>query len=86
MDLKTCSIISVHTSSSENSPCTSPHPIPPINVISPSHSSTGLTCISPLPDLRRDSLDEYFFNSLNIPVPKQFADGSSRRSSGVPER
>lgn len=88
----------VQTSSSDNTPCTSPsqhhqhhqqqqqyHNIPPINIISPSVSSTRLTCISPLPDLRRDSMDENFLNTLNIPVPKQFADGSSRRSSGVPE-
>lgn len=30
-------------------------------------------------------MDEYFFSSLNLPVPKQFADAASRRSSGVPE-
>lgn len=71
------------SSSSENSPWTSP--VPPINIISPSVSTTKLTCISPLPDLRRDSMDEYFFNSLNLPVPKQFADDSSRRGSGLPE-
>lgn len=71
------------TSSADTSPWTTP--IPPISIISPSVSTTQLTCISPLPDLRRDSMDEYFFNSLNIPVPTQFADGSSRRGSGVPE-
>lgn len=68
------------SSSSETSPWTSP--VPPINIISPSVSTTHLTCISPL-DLRRDSMDEYFFNDLNLPVPRQFADGSSRRSSEV---
>lgn len=71
------------SSSSEVSPWSSP--VPPINILSPSVSTTHLTCISPLPDLRRDSMDDYFFNSLNIPVPKQFADGGSRRSSGVPQ-
>lgn len=30
-------------------------------------------------------MDEYFFNSLSLPVPKQFADAASRRSSGAPE-
>lgn len=68
------------SSSSETSPWTSP--VPPINIISPSVSTTHLTCISPL-DLRRDSMDEYFFNDLSLPVPRQFADGSSRRSSEV---
>lgn len=72
-------------SSSEGSPCTSPYPIPPINLISPSLSTTCLTCISPLPDLRRDSMDETFLNTLNLPVPTEFADNGSRRSSGVPE-
>ncbi|KAG4078409.1 hypothetical protein HA402_013120 [Bradysia odoriphaga] len=68
------------SSSSETSPWTSP--VPPINIISPSVSTNHLTCISPL-DLRRDSMDEYFFNDLSLPVPRQFADGSSRRSSEV---
>lgn len=45
--------------------------------------TSRLTCISPLPDTRRDSVDENFFNSINLPAPRQFAD--SRRSSGVPE-
>uniref|UniRef100_A0A182SCQ4 Uncharacterized protein n=1 Tax=Anopheles maculatus TaxID=74869 RepID=A0A182SCQ4_9DIPT len=54
-------------------------------MISPSVSTSRLTCISPLPDMRRDSMDEHFFSTLNLPVPKQFADGGSRRSSGVPE-
>lgn len=70
------------SSSSDTSPWSSP--VPPINIISPSVSTTQLTCLSPLPDLRRDSMDDYFFSSLNIPAPKQFAD-NSRRSSGVPE-
>lgn len=43
-----------------------------------------LSCLSPLPDQRRDSSSEDFF--FNLPVPKQFADNGSRRSSGVPER
>lgn len=72
-------------SSSDTSPCTSPFPVPNINLISPSLSTTRLTCISPLPDLRRDSMDETFLSSLNLPVPRQFADNGSRRSSGVPE-
>lgn len=74
-----------NVSSSDTSPCSSPYPIPPINLISPSLSTTRLTCLSPLPDLRRDSIDESFLNTLNLPVPKQFADNGSRRSSGVPE-
>ncbi|XP_039441387.1 diacylglycerol kinase eta isoform X1 [Culex pipiens pallens] len=53
--------------------------------LSPSVSATRLTCISPLPDLRRDSMDEHFLSNVNLPVPKQFADGGSRRSSGIPE-
>lgn len=68
------------SSSSETSPWSAP--VPPINIISPSVSTNHLTCISPL-DLRRDSMDEYFFNDLSLPVPRQFADGSSRRSSEV---
>lgn len=28
-------------------------------------------------------MDEYFFSAVNLPVPKQFADAASRRSSGV---
>lgn len=77
------------------SPRTSPVMPPPINIISPSSSETYLnltdtvvdvlSSLSPLPDQRRSSMDEYFFNSLNLPVPKQFADAASRRSSGVPE-
>lgn len=69
---------------------TTPPPI--VNIISPSSSQTHLataaavvSCLSPLPDQRRNSMDEYFFSSVNLPVPKQFADGASRRSSGVPE-
>lgn len=73
---------------------TSPRtPPPPINIISPSTSETCLTdtvgdvvsTLSPVLDERRISMDEYFFNSVNLPVPKQFADAASRRSSGVPE-
>ncbi|KMZ02079.1 diacylglycerol kinase eta isoform X11 [Drosophila simulans] len=68
--------------SGESTPCTSPVPIiPPINIISPTMETSRLTCISPLPDTRRDSVDENFFNSINLPAPRQFAD--SRRSSGV---
>lgn len=74
-----------NVSSSDTSPCSSPYPIPPINLISPSLSTTRLTCLSPLPDMRRDSIDESFLSTLNLPVPKQFADNGSRRSSGVPE-
>ncbi|XP_067638682.1 diacylglycerol kinase eta isoform X4 [Eurosta solidaginis] len=70
--------------SSESTPCSSPLPIiPPINIISPTMECSRLTCISPLPDTRRDSTDDTFFNSISLPVPRQFAD--SRRSSGVPE-
>nr|XP_036234017.1 diacylglycerol kinase eta isoform X4 [Bactrocera oleae] len=70
--------------SGESTPCSSPIPIiPPINIISPTMETSHLTCISPLPDTRRDSVDDNFFNSISIPVPRQFAD--SRRSSGVPE-
>lgn len=71
---------------------TSTTPPPIVNIISPSSSQTNLavpdtdvSCLSPFPDQRRSSMDEYFFSSLNLPVPKQFADGASRRSSGVPE-
>uniref|UniRef100_A0A6P4F0V2 Diacylglycerol kinase n=1 Tax=Drosophila rhopaloa TaxID=1041015 RepID=A0A6P4F0V2_DRORH len=70
------------STSGESTPCTSPLPIiPPINIISPTMETSRLTCISPLPDTRRDSVDESFFNSINLPAPRQFAD--SRRSSGV---
>uniref|UniRef100_A0A182NZE9 Diacylglycerol kinase n=1 Tax=Anopheles epiroticus TaxID=199890 RepID=A0A182NZE9_9DIPT len=74
-------------SSSDNSTNASPATLPPQSggMISPSVSTSRLTCISPLPDMRRDSMDEHFFSTLNLPVPKQFADGGSRRSSGVPE-
>ncbi|KAH8369382.1 hypothetical protein KR009_009242 [Drosophila setifemur] len=68
--------------SGDSTPCSSPMPIiPPINIISPTMETSRLTCISPLPDTRRDSVDENFFNSINLPAPRQFAD--SRRSSGV---
>lgn len=30
-------------------------------------------------------MDEHFLSNVNLPVPKQFADGGSRRSSGIPE-
>ncbi|KAH8346857.1 hypothetical protein KR059_001069 [Drosophila kikkawai] len=70
------------TNSGESTPCSSPLPIiPPINIISPTMETSRLTCISPLPDTRRDSVDESFFNSISLPAPRQFAD--SRRSSGV---
>lgn len=72
----------VFTSSSSETSWTSP--VPPINIISPSVSTTHLTCISPL-DLRRDSMDEYFFNDLSLPVPRQFADGSRRSSEVIKE-
>lgn len=72
------------TSSADASPCTSPLPgvIPPINIISPP-ITTNLLTIYPLGDNHRESLDENFFNTISLPVPRQFAD--SRRSSGVPE-
>ncbi|XP_055852090.1 diacylglycerol kinase eta isoform X2 [Episyrphus balteatus] len=73
----------LRTSSNDTSPSSSPLTIPPINIISPSLSTTQLICLSPLPDNRRDSTDDNFFNSISLPVPRQFAD--SRRSSGVPE-
>jgi diacylglycerol kinase (ATP) len=72
----------IPTSSSETSPCTSPLPVSCNNFAT---SSARLTCISPLPDIRRDSVDENFFNTLSLPVPRQFAD-ESRRNSGVPEK
>lgn len=72
-----------NSSSSDNTPWSSPVP-PNINLLSPSVSTTQLTCISPLPDLRRDSMDEYFFDSVSeLPVPNQFAD-SRRGSANVP--
>lgn len=51
--------------------------------LSPSSSNTHLTCISPLPDMRRDSVDEHFFSTLNLPAPKEFADPNSRRCSAA---
>lgn len=72
----------IPTSSSETSPCTSPLSMSCNNFAT---SSARLTCISPLPDIRRDSVDENFFNTLSLPVPRQFAD-ESRRNSGVPEK
>lgn len=74
----------IPTSSSETSPCTSPLPMPSANNLAT--SATRLTCISPLPDVRRESVDENFLNTLSIPVPRQFADDGSRRNSGVPEK
>lgn len=50
-----------------------------------STDGTVITNLSPLPDQRRSSMDEYFFNSVSLPVPKQFADAASRRSSNAPE-
>lgn len=74
----------ITSSSSETTPWSSPVPPPSINLQSPAVSTTHLTCLSPLPDLRRDSMDEYFFNSLaDLPVPKEFAD-SRRGSANVP--
>lgn len=75
----------IPTSSSETSPCTSPLPMPSVNHLLAT-SAARLTCISPLPDVRRESIDENFFNTLKLPVPKQFADDGSRRNSGVPEK
>lgn len=73
-----------NSSSSDTTPWSSPVP-PNINLLSPSVSTTQLTCISPLPDLRRDSMDEYFFDSVSeLPVPNQFAD-SRRGSANVPQ-
>lgn len=61
---------------------------PPL-IIEPSgaydEDGASITNLSPLPEQRRTSMDEYFFSSLNLPVPKQFADASSRRSSGIAE-
>lgn len=68
-------------SSFESSPCNSPSPaVGPQSAV----SMNRLSCLSPLPDQRRDSSGEDFF--FNLPVPKQFADNGSRRSSGIPER
>lgn len=76
--------ISTNQSFSNESQTTPPPPsiIEPTNMQS---DGTIITNLSPLPDQRRSSMDEYFFSSLNLPVPKQFADAISRRSSGVPE-
>jgi diacylglycerol kinase (ATP) len=62
----------VPTSSSENSPCASPSLI--------TSATPYISCISPLPDVRRESFDEVFMNTLAIPVPRQFADESRRNS------
>lgn len=72
---------------------TIPPPPSTPSIIEPSTSSTYhlstdetiVSNLSPLPDQRRGSMDEYFFNALSLPVPKQFADAASRRSSGAPE-
>lgn len=72
------------SSSSDASPCASPLPVSQNSIMTPSLLNARLTCISPLPDLRRDSMDENFLNTLSIPVPRQFADDGSRRNSGVP--
>lgn len=79
-------------SPTEQSQKNPPPPSTP-SIIEPSTSSTYhlstdetiVSNLSPLPDQRRGSMDEYFFNSLSLPVPKQFADAASRRSSGAPE-
>ncbi|XP_031629106.1 diacylglycerol kinase eta isoform X3 [Contarinia nasturtii] len=81
--------------SSTNESLTNPSPPPPPSIIEPSQSSyqthlnadetTIVSNLSPLPDQRRSSMDEYFFSPVSLPVPKQFADAASRRSSGVPE-
>lgn len=81
-------------SPTDQSQITHPPPSTP-SIIEPStsytmiyHLSTDETIVSnlsPLPDQRRGSMDEYFFNALSLPVPKQFADAASRRSSGAPE-
>ncbi|XP_065091396.1 diacylglycerol kinase eta [Ochlerotatus camptorhynchus] len=78
--------LSIPMITKETSPGGSPIPVSaPLSSISPSVSTSRLTCISPLPDLRRDSMDEQFLSNVNLPVPKQFADGGSRRGSGIPE-
>lgn len=69
----------VPTSSSENSPCASPS-----FAVSTVNTTSCLSCISPLPDMRRESFDEVLMNQLKIPVPRQFAD-ESRRNSRVQE-
>lgn len=84
------SLASINIPSSPKSSSIAP---PPINIISPSTSESQLadsttdvlSALSPLPDQRRSSMDEYFFGSVSLPVPKQFADAASRRSSGIPE-
>ncbi|XP_055606025.1 diacylglycerol kinase eta-like isoform X2 [Uranotaenia lowii] len=80
--------MSISFNTREGSPGASPIPVSlqhTMATISPSVSTSRLTCISPLPDVRRDSMDDQFFSNLSLPVPKQFADGGSRRSSGIPE-
>jgi diacylglycerol kinase (ATP) len=70
----------MNPSSSDTSPCISSL-VPPITIISPSSSQANLLPdLSPLPDMRRDSMAE-FFNTLNLPAPAPFDD--SRRSSAV---
>lgn len=75
----------------ESAANSSPVSPPPINIISPSSSITHLTLsdvdtiLLSYPEQRRSSMDETFLHSINLPVPKQFADASSRRSSGIPE-
>lgn len=68
--MKTMDTLKVVSSSVEPSPCPSPSP-----------TVSRLSSISPLPDLRRDSTCDDSESVLNLPVPSQFADGSSRRSS-----
>lgn len=88
--------IPANISSTNESLTTTTTTNPPPSIIEPSSSSSSyqnhlnadeaiVSNLSPLPDQRRSSMDEYFFNSVSLPVPKQFADAASRRSSGVPE-
>lgn len=67
--------------SNETSPCSSPLLIPPLNILSSPVSSSHLMCLSPLPDVRRNSEFENFWNSLSLPAPKEFADPNSRKNS-----
>lgn len=78
--------IKIQTSSNETSPCSSPLLAASSTYLLPEVStSINYSCISPLPDTRRDSVDENFLNTLSLPAPKQFADPNSRRSSTVPD-
>lgn len=66
---------------------TPPLIIEPTGVFNDAEAGDGasITNLSPLPEQRRTSMDEFFFSSVNLPVPRQFADTSSRRSSGIAE-